>query len=794
MSVIWHKVWRDLWRSKFRTALVVLSTAVGVFALGSVYGTSSVLTARMTESHRASVFPHITFYTGRFDHDVIDTIRDEPDAADAEGQRVATFRWKLEGETDWRDGYAVARADYQAQHMDLFELLDGGWPTGREAAVERLASQHFGVPIGTTIIVEFGRTERRLPIVGVARRAQVLPPQWGGDASFFVTMETLAWLADQEEGFNRLNVRLEPLPEGIPFAEGANEIGERIQDRLERMGIAVGGYEVFDPEVHWLQETIDSLLLVLKVLGALSLALSGFLIINMMNATVAQQMWQIGVMKVFGATTGRVTRVYLAIASIYGGLSLLLAVLPGAVAAHLIAGWILGLMNITDNEFQIMPAAVLIQTGVGLVVPVLAALVPVIGGARITPHQAISSYGLGAGFGTNWLDRLISRIRHLPRPLTLSLRNTFRRKARIALTLTTLVLGGLMFIVVMSVGASMSNTIEVLINDFGFDVLVVFDRPHRATRLVEVTQSISDVTQVEVWDVRSATLELDGGEELQGQLWGVPDNSEMFNPRIVDGRALLPEDGRAILLNSKIAADEDIQVGDAVTMTIDGEELNWTVVGLILNVNNLQRDNFVPFDALGREIGNANRGAFVMMATQEHDFEAHEKLIRELRAAYNAHRLKPVFFQSGGELREQTQAQFNMITYLMLAMAVLAAVVGSVGLMSTMSINVVERRREIGVMRAIGAPSAVMLGIFIVEGMLVGALSWLMAVPLSYPGARIFSDVIGDTLFQMPLDFDYSIGGVTLWLVIVMALSGLASLWPALQATQVSVRETLAYE
>jgi putative ABC transport system permease protein len=229
-------------------------------------------------------------------------------------------------------------------------------------------------------------------------------------------------------------------------------------------------------------------------------------------------------------------------------------------------------------------------------------------------------------------------------------------------------------------------------------------------------------------------------------------------------------------------------------MTIDGEELNWTVVGLILNVNNLQRDNFVPFDALGREIGNANRGAFVMMATQEHDFEAHEKLIRELRAAYNAHRLKPVFFQSGGELREQTQAQFNMITYLMLAMAVLAAVVGSVGLMSTMSINVVERRREIGVMRAIGAPSAVMLGIFIVEGMLVGALSWLMAVPLSYPGARIFSDVIGDTLFQMPLDFDYSIGGVTLWLVIVMALSGLASLWPALQATQVSVRETLAYE
>jgi putative ABC transport system permease protein len=161
---------------------------------------------------------------------------------------------------------------------------------------------------------------------------------------------------------------------------------------------------------------------------------------------------------------------------------------------------------------------------------------------------------------------------------------------------------------------------------------------------------------------------------------------------------------------------------------------------------------------------------------------------------YEAARLKPGFFQSGGELRQQTQAQFDMITYLMLAMAILAAVVGSVGLMSTMSINVVERAREIGVMRAIGASSAAILGIFIVEGVLVGILSWLIAAPLSYPGARAFSNVVGDTLFQMPLDFAYPVGGLAGWLVIIITLSALASLWPALRATQVSVQETLTYE
>jgi putative ABC transport system permease protein len=556
----------------------------------------------------------------------------------------------------------------------------------------------------------------------------------------------------------------------------------------------VGLYQVYDPDVHWLQETIDSILVVLKVLGALSLGLSGFLIVNMMNATVAQQVWQIGVMKVVGATRGRVAQVYLVMASVYGMLALILVVVPGAVASHLLAGWLLGLMNISDNSFRVMPRAVAIQLAVGLLVPLVAALVPVIGGARITPHQAISSYGLGGRFGRSWLDRLIARVRRLPRPLALSLRNTFRRKLRITLTLVTLVLGGVMFIVVMSVGTSMSNTIEVLINDFGFDVLVVFDRPHRATRLMETTESVDGVARAEVWDVQFGTVELEDGEEIQGQLWGVPDNSEMFNPRIVSGRALLPEDGRAILLNSKIASDHDLQVGETVTVTVSEEELTWTVVGLVLNVNNLQRDNFVPFDTLAREIGNANRGAFMMMGTAGHDFETHERIIRDLRAAYDAERIKPVFFQSGGELRQQTKAQFDTITTLMLAMAILAAVVGGVGLMTTMSINVVERGREIGVMRAIGATSASILGIFILEGVLIGVLSWLLALPLSYPGARAFSGVVGSTLLELPLDFQYSVGGSALWLVVIMVLSALASLWPALRATQVSVREALAYE
>jgi putative ABC transport system permease protein len=127
-------------------------------------------------------------------------------------------------------------------------------------------------------------------------------------------------------------------------------------------------------------------------------------------------------------------------------------------------------------------------------------------------------------------------------------------------------------------------------------------------------------------------------------------------------------------------------------------------------------------------------------------------------------------------------------------MAILAAVVGGIGLMGTMSINVVERGREIGVMRAIGATSLSVAGIFVIEGMFVGALSWLLAVPISYPGALAFSNVVGTAVLELPLDFKFSVDGAVLWLGIVLALSAVASLWPALRATRVSVREALAYE
>jgi putative ABC transport system permease protein len=790
MPITWRKIWRDLMRGKARTALVVLSIAVGVFVLGVLLGAHSMMVDGLEREWRASIPVHITLW-GQFDEEAEHVVTRDEAVIDAERLVNATLLWRLESETDWHETRVTARQDYAAQRMGLISLAEGHWPDGRTLAVESTTAQDFGVVPGSVVVVQSGQHERRLEVVGILHDPDAgLPPSFGGQPDFYATPETAIWLTGV--GYNRLDVRIATL--GVapsPSLARAREVTDRVRSRLDDLGTPANGAWVRNTDEHWSKDPLNTLLLILVFSGALSLVLSVFLIINTMNAVVAHQVWQIGVMKVVGATGARAARLYLAVGLIYGALALLIAVPLGAVGSYRLAAWALGILSITIGPFHLVPHVMLLQIGVGLAVPLLAALVPVAGGVRVTPHKAISTYGLGGGFGNGPLDRLLGSIRRLPRPVAISLRNIFRHKARVTLTLAALALGGALFMAILSVQASCSNTIEVIADDSGADATVHFARAYRVERLVAVTEQAPGVIEAEVWKRWWVRLKLADGGERSILIVGLPQASEILHPRIIAGRRLMPGDGNAILLNSKVAFEHGIAVGDAVRFDLDDRETVWTVVGLVLNA---EERSFVPFEVLSRETGGRNVGWEVAVVAQAHDPDAQRRLVDDLRLTYAAHRFEADDFSSALDNRERVQSRFGLILWVLLTIALLTAGVGGIGLMGTMSINVVERRREIGVMRATGATSVAVAAIFVAEGVVVGVLSWVLAVPLSYPGARLFSDTVGQALLRSPFEFAYSVEGVGVWLAVVIVISVLASLVPALRTTQVSVRQALTYE
>lgn len=781
--MIWRKTLRDLMSSKLRSALVVASIGASVFALGLVIGLSVILEDGMTESHRESLPGHINFWTTTlFDDDVLDIIRREPGVVDAEAQMHLSLRWRHDDSDEWRTAVLVGRTDFIDQRMDLVFLESGRWPGRRELAVERQSVDHFGMPVGGTVIADLGNRTQRLPIVGSVRMPFrfFAPAPMTGQAVFFATPQTVAWLTGIQR-YNQVNITMAEFDRGKAVL-----LANRVRRRLETAGIGISSQEITAPERHWLQNQLDAAAVLLAVLSAVSVVFSAFLIYNTMAALIAQQTWQIGVMKVLGATGGLLAPAYLGSALVHGILGLALAVPPAMLGAKMLGDWLLrSMMGGMGTQLSVIPAALAVQGAVAVTVPLVATAIPVVSGVRITPHQAMSTFGL-TGIDRGTVIRLASRASWLPRPLAISLRNTLRRKLRTGLSVTALALSGTMFIMVMSLVTSTQTTLNASLATFGFDAILQVDHRYQASRLRGIASRLSSVAAVEIWD-RSQALVKSVETEPVLTLWAVPQGSEMFDPTVLYGRAFGPADGRAILVNNKVADEEDIDVGDSLLLEIEGEKSEWQVVGIVMGTG-YRRDNFVPMGSLGRETGSINQGTIVVIKAKG--------LVKsgDLMHHFRRYGVEVLSALTIAELRYQYEAEFALLISLLLAMAVLMVAVGGIVLGGSMLLNVIERRREIAVMRAIGASSAAIVGLFMAEGAFVGLWSWLVAVPLSFPITRSVCQTIGMTIFSAPMVFRYSVSSVAFWLLIVIVVSTLSSTISAARAGRITIREALAYE
>jgi putative ABC transport system permease protein len=127
-------------------------------------------------------------------------------------------------------------------------------------------------------------------------------------------------------------------------------------------------------------------------------------------------------------------------------------------------------------------------------------------------------------------------------------------------------------------------------------------------------------------------------------------------------------------------------------------------------------------------------------------------------------------------------------------MAILMALVGTLGLTSTISMNVLERTREIGVMRAIGATPKTIRKLIVSEGFIIGFISIVIAFLLSLIQSFAMGRFIGHISFRTILTLTISTTAILIWLAIIVFGSYIATIFPARKANRVSTREALAYE
>lgn len=790
----WRKVLIDLWENKARNLLVVASIAVGVFAVGMIAGTYVYLSEDLNASYSAVNPAGINLWTDSFNDELVDTLATLELVGEVEGRRTVTVRVR-NGKGEWQNMDLIALPDFSNIQVNRLMLLNGAATLENRQVMlaDNNKLERSGLLLGDMLEIELSDgTLREIPFVGTIQDQAAGMGNLTGNVFGYVTFDTLAWL-HQPLSYNQVVATVAGDPNDRANLQA---VTDRLTDKIEKSGRSVYRTTQTKRE-HPLSSIVDAMLGVLFILGILIVFLSGSLISNTLNALLNQHMRQIGVMKLVGARRAQVVQMYLVLIVAFGVIALLVSIPLGSQAAYALSLFAADLIVFNLQGYRFMPLVILMQIVIGLAVPPLAGLLPVLRGSRISVVKAISSTGIeGKPAGRSWFDRALKRIRGGSRPILISLRNTFRRKGRLALTLFTLTLGGAIFIAVFNVQESLNLKIEQTARYFMADVNLDFERSYRIQEVRQIALSVRGVESVEGWAVTGAELLDDGGTVLENvSVIGLPADSRLVEPKILKGRWLLPEDQNAILVNEAFWDEyPDLTVGDVLNLKIDGKEADWVVAGIFQYTGMTELFAYVNYNTLANTLKRPDQASAFRLVTMEHDPDFQQNVTLELDRLFRDEGFRVQNVEAGAVTTRMITDYIGILTAILLIMAVLTAVVGSIGLAGTLSMNVMERTREIGVMRAIGAYNQIVMKLVVIEGMVIGLISYFFGAVLAFPISAVLSNVVSQAIFNSPAEFAFTLQGFAIWLGVVLVLSVVASIVPARSASRMTIREVLAYE
>jgi putative ABC transport system permease protein len=809
MKPRWRKVFHDLLDNKARTLLVVFSIAVGVFSIGVIAGAHQIISHDMSISYSANKPANVELRMTDFNEEILEMVHNQRGVEDAEGRRVFNMRVRVPGTEKWTTLDMIAFEDFQKNAINLLIPIEGQpMPKKRQVLLEQDVLQHIDTGLGQLLEFQLpdGST-KTLPVVGIVQDTAASAGDFLASPSAYIDMDTLQYLG-QPRRFNRALVIVS---EGGDDIVHLRDMGAKLKDRLEKNGSLVIRMRFSKTHEHPLADTVNAILGILMALGILIVFLSSSLIANTLNALLNQHLRYIGVIKLVGGQRRQVFFMYLTLIMAFGILALLIAIPLGGEGAYGLALFLAGELNFNLLGYRIVPTALIVQILVGLFVPLVAGLVPVINGSRVTVLRALSGgvaeeqKQLKAGEERlGWFDwiqvkatgLLSKRGLHMPRPFVISLRNTFRRKSRLALTLFTLTMGGAIFIAVFNVRVTLHDYIGQIGNYFAADVSLDFSKPYRLIEIQQEVMKVEGVQHVEGWQFVSGELLDEKSQILENiNIFGPPADSELIEPIVVAGRWIRAGDVRKLAVSENVLEYyPDLRAGNTLNLKIDGRDEIWEVVGIFKFVAREGVLAYAPYEYISRVNHLVNRAYSFRLVTDRHDRPYQDAKAEELDKYFRARGFKVRIAEAGRASLDTAVESLDTLVVFLLIMAVLTAIVGSMGLTGTMGMNVLERTREIGIMRAIGADDRAVMRTVIAEGVFIGTISFGLAVILSVPFTYLLSTIVSLAVFQTPTDVVFTYTGYAIWLGLVLVLSALASILPARNAARLTIREVLAYE
>ena len=728
----------------------------------------------------------------------------------------------------------------QATALRSYQVSDGRFLQNDDtdsAVISRSFAQLIGLDVGDTLTLPTPTGETALTIVGL------LPPRAQlGSEEVLVTLPQAQAMLDMPGRINTIEANFGAVNDDERAAIEAAILAE-VGDTFQLGGLSANSE---------LLANIGVARAIFSLLGMLALLMGGFIIFNTFRTVVAERRRDIGMLRTLGAGRRTILGTFLAEGLIQGTIGTALGLLAGYALGLLgvaaLRPMLNNMMNVDLGAPVASPALILGSIIVGVGVTLLAGLLPAMSAGRVTPLEALRpSVGnvslrrlMGIGFwagvvmiglavaallsqniafigvGTvlfivglilvapalvtpiaRFFSRLLALIFARSGTAQLAEGNLSRQPSRAAITASTMLIGLAILIMAASVITSVTSGFgEVMRRSLGSDYLFVppsiaawgsnvgssseFAEALRAVEGVEVVSSLrfaptqaGDGVAVSLLGIDPATY-----PQVSGLTFSEGDESAY--------EALSA--GRAAILNPVSALSTGVSIGDEIELLtptgpqryrvagIGGDYLNAKIATVYISHDNIAAD----FNRTEDVLLQANLAAGADRAAAEAGMTAAVRDFPQFRMI------------SGQEYIEENLTLFDTAFAAMYLLVLFLAVPSLIGMVNTLAIGVIERTREIGMLRAVGATRNQVRTVVLAEALILAALGTVFGVAaglyLGYMGVEIMK------FAGYPMVYIFPTTGVVLALTAGILFGVLAAIIPARQASRLEIVQALRYE
>jgi putative ABC transport system permease protein len=780
MLTLLHKVRRDVRRRPLRNLLTLVGIVLGVAGVVAISSTARTLVEAQRLTYDGSRQADLATFAEDISETTADLVARQPNVSEAETRSVVFTRFTT-GER-WENLRLVGINDFSAMQLNVVELVRGRFPGSGEIAFDTSTRELTAVDIGDVVAIRTSPDKRSsyLTVVGLTSSPARLGAGLMNQATAYAPADIVRDLAGQSAD-NFLLIR-------VSDPERASQTAEDVRELLAKRAVTVSGFDVRDPGAFVGSRELGTLLLLLRLFSYLGAALAAVLVGNTLAAVMSEETGQIGIIKSLGGRRRHVVATYLLYGSILGLLGTLIGWAAGLVLGRAISRYLTDLTGLQQPDFAIRPREIVLALLVGASVTVTTSIVPVIirSGERVA--VLLRSPGVRSERGSSLLRRLSDPFGGVSVAAVLGMRNALRRPARTASTLIVVTVAVAAFISTQALSRSVSGTVDELYELYGADGWIYFQQPVDLG-FAAVLQREPSVTQAEPWTSATGAI-----GSVRTDIWGMPEHDPLYSFRLVHGRWVHQSNPPSVVLTTNLADAIDARVGDALPLDVGAARETVRVSGIVDDSS-----TYLGNTSTGKvfmTVGDVNRlrglgrqaeiFALTLTSSDPADVDAAMAALEERTREHG-----PVTYSTYADQRSSRKA-IGVLTLMLNAMVIVVAVVGIAGIANTLLISIAERRRELGVLRALGAGSRQMVLVLVSEGVMLAIIGLIAGTAAGYPLARLLVRLTSAQLFE--LRFHLSPVAVAATFVVAILAVAAVSTVPGIVASRIRPIHVLRYE